>query len=62
MLCQHLSVYWCRFADSCSFLHYKLNNSEHHTASDGIQEVKQALAELRDEVRILRLEVGDQRR
>ena len=48
---------WCRFAAKCSFLHYSLSNRRDHNASDEIQVVLQTLAELREEVRTLRLEV-----
>ena len=41
----------------CSFLHYSLSNSGHHSASEEVQEVLQTMAELRKEVSTLRLEV-----
>ena len=57
-LCQYFAVYgWCRFNAKCSFLHYSLSNSGHHTASEEVQEVLQTMAELREVVRTLRLEV-----
>ena len=59
-LCQYFAVYgWCRFAGNCSFLHYdaSLSNKRDHNASDGTQRVLQTMAELREEVRTLRLDV-----
>ena len=57
-LCNYFSAYGrCMFADKCSFLHYSFNRGHHHTASNGLQEIKQAVAEMREEVKTLRLEV-----
>ena len=59
-LCQYFAVYgWCRFAGNCSFLHYdaSLSNKRDHNASDETQKVLQTMAELREEVRTLRLDV-----
>ena len=57
-LCQYFAVYgWCRFGAKCSFLHYSLSNSGHHTASGEVQEVLQTMGELREEVVTLKREV-----
>ena len=57
-LCQYFAVYgWCRFAAKCSFLHYSLSNSGHHTVSGEVQEVLQTMVELREEVITLKREV-----
>ena len=44
------------FADKCSFLHYSFDRGHHHTASNGLQEIMQAVAKMREEVKTLRLE------
>ena len=57
-VCQYFAVYgWCRFGAKCSFLHYSLSNSGHHTASGEVQEVLQTMGELREEVVTLKREV-----
>ena len=56
----YYAVYgWCRFATKCSFLPYSLSNSKKrdNNGIDEMQEIQQTLAELREEVRTLRLEV-----
>ena len=59
-LCKYFSAYGrCMFADKCSFLH-SFTSGHHHTAStasNGVQEIMQAVAEMREEVKALRLEV-----
>ena len=57
-LCKYFSAYGrCMFADKCSFLHYSFNRGHHHAASNGLQEIMQAVAEMKEEVKTLRLEV-----
>ena len=57
-LCNYFSAYGrCMFADKCSFLHYSFNRGHHHAASNGLQEIMQAVAEMKEEVKTLRLEV-----
>ena len=51
------SILPCRFAAKCSYLHYSLSNIGHHTAGREVQEVQQTMAELREEVVALSLEV-----
>ena len=56
-LCMYFSAYGrCMFGDECSFLHYSDSRVD-PTASDGLQQVVQAVSELKNEVRNLRLEV-----
>ena len=57
-LCQYFAVYgWCRFAERCSFLHYNSSRCVHSSTSQGLQEVVQAMSELKNEIKTLRLEV-----
>ena len=57
-LCQYFAVYgWCRFAEKCSFLHYNSSRCVHSSTSQGLQEVLQAMSELKNEFQTLRLEV-----
>ena len=60
-LCQYFAVYgWCRFAGNCSFLHYDASRCVHtstSSTSQGLQEVMQAMSELKNEIKTLRFEV-----
>ena len=57
-LCQYFMVYgWCRFAGNCSFLHYNSSGFVHTSTSQGLQEIVQAMSELKNEIKTLRLEV-----